>query len=274
MVRWARRILITLLSLVIVGYLSICVVMYVRQGEMIFHPTADGERILALAAAPENEAFDLDREGVSLHGVLLLAPGEGPAPVLMYFGGNADSVSSKVEVFAWLRERGVHLLLVPYRGYDASGGEPAADDLRADALAIYDKLIQHPRVDRGSVYTLGYSLGSGVATYVAHERDLAGVILAAPYRRLSEIASNSYPWLPVQTLIQHDFDSLSLAPEVDEPLLIVHGDADTLIPIEHGKSLVAAWKGGAKLVTLEGLGHQGVPSHAAVPGAIREFMGI
>ena len=272
--RWARRILKTLLALAVVGYISICTFMYLKQGEMIFHPTADGERILALAAAPENEAFDLDRDGASLHGVLLLAPGEGPAPVLMYFGGNADSVSSKVEVFAWMREKGVHLLLVPYRGYDGSSGEPGADDLRADALAIYDKLIQHPRVDRGSVYTMGYSLGSGVATYLAHERDLAGVILVAPYRRLSEIAAKSYPWLPVTTLIQHDFDSLSLAPEVEEPLLIVHGDADTLIPIEHGKSLVSVWKGGAKLLTLEGLGHFGVPSHAAVPGAMREFMGL
>ncbi|HFE47582.1 MAG TPA: hypothetical protein ENJ18_19190 [Nannocystis exedens] len=272
--RWARRILKTLLAFAIVGYLAICIFMYVKQGEMIFHPTDDGERILALAAAPENEAFDLDRDGVILRGVLLLAPGEGPAPVLIYFGGNADSVSSKVEVFAYLRERGVHLLLVPYRGYDASGGEPTADDLRTDALAIYDKLTLHPRVDRGSIYTMGYSLGSGVATYLAHERELAGVILAAPYRRLSEIAANGYPWLPVETLIQHEFDSLSLAPEVEEPLLIVHGDADTLIPIAHGESLASVWKGGAKLVRLDGLGHHGVPSHAAVPGAIREFMGL
>ena len=40
--------------------------------------------------------------------------------------------------YAWLRDAGVHLLLLPYRGYDGCGGTPSADGLRADALAAYE----------------------------------------------------------------------------------------------------------------------------------------
>ena len=257
----------------VLGYVGICAFMYASQEELIFHPTAHAEQMATLCASEQSEAFDLERDEAELHGALIVADVDAPAPVLMYFGGNAEAVDGRAEDYAWMRQAGVHLLLLPYRGYDGCSGSPSADGLRADALAAYDRIAAHPKVDPTKIYALGYSLGSGVATHLAHERELAGLMLAAPFRRLGEIAEGSYPWLPVASLIEHDFDSLGYAPDIRTPLVVVHGDADTLIPMDHGKSLVDAWGGPARLVPLKGQGHNGSSTHADAQQALREMLG-
>jgi len=274
-VRWgriAKRVTVQL----VLAYVVICVGMYVAQDGLIFHPTADAAGIEGLVAAAENEAFELEREDVRLRGALLLArdgaQSGAKAPALMYFGGNAEAVAYKAEPFAWIREGGAHVLLLPYRGYDGSEGQPGAERMRADALAAYDRLAADPRVDAAQIYGMGYSMGTGVATYLAHERELAGLVLVAPFRRLGEIAEGSYPWLPVGLLLAHDFDSLGLAPEIDEKLLLVHGDADTMIPIEHGLAIREAWGGPSELLRLEGRGHDGVSTHPQTMASIRRFL--
>lgn len=264
------------LALLLIAYAAICVGMYVAQEGLIFHPTADAAGIDGLVAAAENDAFELDRGDARLHGALLLAKGSAdtaaPAPALMYFGGNGEAVARKAGPFAWIREGGAHVLLLPYRGYDGSEGAPGADRMRADALAAYDRLAADPRVDAGRIYAMGYSMGTGVATYLAHERDLAGLVLVAPFRRLGEIAEGSYPWLPVGLLLAHDFDSISLAPEISERLLLIHGDADTLIPIDHGEALREAWGGPGELLRLAGRGHDGVSTAPETMASLRRFL--
>ena len=270
--RWFRRIALVLVSLLSVGYVAICVLMYQAQAEMIFHPTHEGAVMQSLRDDPANESFDLEREGAELHGALVLAPGEAPAPLLIYFGGNAEAVGHKAETFAWLKEARAHLLFLPYRGYDGSTGAPGADELRADSLAAFDAAIANPRVDATRVYAMGYSLGSGLASHLAHQRQLAGVVLVAPFRRLGELAEGSYPWLPVAALLEHDFDTLGVAPETDEKLLVVHGTDDTMIPIEHGRDVVSAWKGPAELLVLDGQGHNGSSGDPRTQRAVRAFM--
>jgi dienelactone hydrolase len=271
---WFRRIALALAAFMVLGYLAICVFMYGSQEELIFHPTHEGAAMQALREAPGNEVFDLHREDAELHGALVLAPVEQPAPLLMYFGGNAEPVALKAESFAWMKEHRAHLLFLPYRGYDGSTGSPGADDMRADVLAAYDSVRTNPHVDPKQIYAMGYSLGSGLASYLAHQRELAGVVLVAPYRRLGEIAETAYPWLPVSSLLAHDFDTLAVAAEVEEQLLVIHGTQDTLIPIEHGHDVVAAWKGPSKLLPLEGQGHNGCSADERTQVALREFMGL
>lgn len=257
----------------VAGYVLICAYMYSAQAELIFHPTSGEAQMKALCEGPA-EAFDLVNDGIELHGALLLSKADAPAPVLMYFGGNAESVSGRADDYEWMRDAGVHLLLLPYRGYDGCGGAPGADGIRADALAAYDHLAEHPRVDPTRIYALGYSLGSGVADYLSTQRKLAGLMLVSPYRRLGEIAEQEYPWLPVSSLIEHDFENLAYAPNNETPLIVAHGDQDALIPIDHGRDIVEAWKGPAQLVTLEGHAHNGSSTHPRAQAALREMLGL
>ena len=119
---------------------------------------------------------------------------------------------------------------VPYRGYGASTGSPGGAEILEDALAVYDALVKRPEVDGSRVVTWGLSLGTGVAVHVARHRPVAGVVLLAPYGRLSAIGQDHYPWMPVSLLFRHEVDAAADAREIDAPMLGLHGENDRVIP--------------------------------------------
>ena len=65
-----------------------------------------------------------------------------------------------------------------YRGYAASSGRPSAEALLSDSLLIFDQLQQAHARER--VIAVGFSIGSGVAAYLARHRPAAGLILVTP----------------------------------------------------------------------------------------------
>lgn len=265
--RWLRRTLAGLAAL----YLVVCAAVFVLQGALLFHPTtlADGD---VPAAPADAQPLEVAVDGAVLRGVLIPGHGEGPRPTVLYFGGNAERVRQRAHDRSWLRELGWNLVLVSYRGYDDSTGSPSADALLRDAVAVHDAVATRPDVDRNHVIAWGSSLGSGLAARVARERDLAGTILAAPYARLSDIAADAYPWLPVRWLFRHEIDTLHDAPAINEPLLVVHGSDDTLIPPDHGRRIVGAWGGPARFVAVPAAAHNSLYGRPELRTAVEAFL--
>jgi len=109
------------------------------------------------------------------------------------------------------------LALVNYRGYGASEGSPSERALFADALLVLDALRERPDVDPARVALVGRSLGSGVATYVAANRPVAGVALVSPYDSVTALARRQFPWLPIELLLRHPFDSRSRGKGMPKP---------------------------------------------------------
>lgn len=217
------------------------VLIYFLQERLIFFPqplTADP--LKANTGAAIEEVTLVATDGASLHGWLMKASAtQAPAPVLIYFGGNAEEVS-------WLASTagqyaGWSLLMMNYRGYGRSEGKPGEAELFADALQIYDYAVR--RAAGGRVALMGRSLGSGVAVYVAALRPVAGVILVSPYDSVESVAKGIYPFLPISLMLKHRFDSLSRAPGIKAPLLCLVASGDRVIPRPHSERLYAAWGG-------------------------------
>lgn len=266
---WIRRTLIT----VALGYGLICAVMFLAQGFLLFLPTEQtAEQAEVLRARPDVEPLRVSTDGVVLEGVMLRGQGPGPRPTVLYFGGNAEAVGRRVADRGWVREAGWNLVLVSYRGYDQSSGSPSAEALLADGLVVFDAIAQRPDVDPERVVAWGFSLGTGIATHLAWQRPLAGVILAAPYTRLSNIAAEQYPWLPVRALFRHEIDSESWAAEVTEPVLVLHGEQDTLITPAHSEHLAEVWSGPAQRLVLPAAGHNDLGHHAGLRPAVEAFL--
>ncbi len=243
-------------------YLAMCAVMFVAQDELLFHPTSipddEHERLEALE---DVEVLSVEVEGATLQGFFRRGVGQGPRPTVLYFGGNGQSVWQQVERKRWVADMGYNLAFVSYRGYDRSTGSPSGEALTADALAVYDALVQRADVLDHQMLTWGFSLGTGMAVHVACNRPVAAVVLMAPYDTLASVAAGHYPFLPVRWLFQHEVDSVSCGAKVDAPALILHGEGDSTIPADHGKRLADAWGGEAKFVVLGGPGHNDLPSH-------------
>ena len=192
-----------------------------------------------------------------------------PAPVVIYFGGNAEEVSWMLEE-APRRAPGVGWLLIDYRGYGSSEGSPSEAALTSDGLAWYDYATGTLKASK--VFLFGRSLGSGVAVQLAAERPLAGVILVAPFDSLVEVAKRHYPYLPVDWMLKHRFDSIGRAPKIAVPLLCLVAADDRIIPAEHSRRLYAAWGGPKQWVELQGAGHNSTDSAPAFWENIWKFL--
>src|SRR5690606_28994105 len=131
------------------------------------------------------------------------------------------------------------VLLVSYRGYSGNPGTPSEEGLYADGRAALDWLAAHG-VDGASTVVYGASLGSGVATKMAAERELAAVVLEAPYTSTVDVAALRFPVVPVGWLMKDRFESFARIAKITEPVLVMHGDRDTVIPQTLGRRLYEA----------------------------------
>ena len=256
-----------ILAAVVVG---LPLVMYLLQERLIFYPRplSDAYREAIAQRYPNAESFFVEAsDGTRLHAWhVKAAPG---APLVLYFGGNAEEVSWMLDEVS-RRAPAVGWLLTDYRGYGASGGSPSEAALVSDALAWYD--FSDKKLQTKSVYVFGRSLGSGVAVQLAAARPVAGVILVAPFDSLVEVAKRHYPYLPVSWMLKHRFDSLSRAPRLDVPLLCLAATRDHVIPAEHAKRLYDAWGGPKRWVALEGADHNSTDEHPDYWPSIMAFL--
>ncbi|HWM43464.1 MAG TPA: alpha/beta fold hydrolase [Burkholderiales bacterium] len=252
---------VTIIAVVVVGF---PLLMYLAQDSLIFFPQPQGEaRRAQIASQRAVESRFIDAaDGTRLHAWHV--KGE---PLVMYFGGNAEEVSWMLDDAA-RRAPGTGWLLVDYRGYGSSGGSPSENALVADALRWYDHLSPEHR----KIYLFGRSLGSGVAVQLAAHRPVAGLILVAPFDSLVAVGKRHYPFLPVDWMLKHRFDSIALAPQLKAPLLCIVATADEIIPAEHSKRLYDAWGGEKRWVALEGAGHNSTDNAANYWTSIAAFL--
>jgi uncharacterized protein len=242
---------------------GICVLAYLTQERLIFFPQPLDERsaLDIQRSHPRAEIFELETDdGVRLRGWLVDGPARGPWPLVIYFGGNAEEVSWLVPEFS--RVPAWAALLVNYRGYGLSQGRPAEPTLYRDALALYDHAIQRADIDPRRIVAVGRSLGTGVATYLASQRPVAGVVLISPYDSLVEVARAAYPFLPVNLILRHRFESAARAPSIHAPLLALAAAQDDIIRPERSRQLARAWGGPIRLEVLTGVDHNTIQSHS------------
>ena len=250
-------------------------VVYLAQDALIFYrqPLPEARRAEVARRYPAvQEVFLQARDGTRLHAWHAKAPGTGPedAPLVLYFGGNAEEVSWMLESLG--EAPGVSWLLVDYRGYGLSGGSPGEAAMVSDAIEWLDHAIRIPGVNPARVFAFGRSLGSGVAVALAAERPLAGLILATPFDSLAAVAKRYYWYLPVDLLLKHRFDSVARAPLLKQPLLCLIAERDEVIPPVHGERLFDAWGGAKRKVVLQDAGHNSTDAHPMFWPAIRGFL--
>lgn len=236
----------------------------------MFYPRDAGPRPPAPAGWRLEDVSFAAADGVRLVGLLALPPVEHP-PLVIYFGGNAEEVTSFAPFVAeTYGPRAV--LLVNYRGYGASGGKPGEAALVADGAALFDWAARRGDIDGTRIALHGRSLGSGVAVQVAAMRPARCVILTSPFDSALEVAKRMYPWLPVSLFMRHPFDSMARARAITIPALVLIGEADTLIPRWHSERLAAAWGGPVERVSFEGFGHNDLDVNPRYAEAVRAFL--
>lgn len=207
--------------------------------------------------------------------LLLTSTLSGDALWALYLHGNGSLIGSggNVARYRMLRAAGFNVVAVEYRGFGASAavGPPSEAGLYADGRAAWAYLTGTLGVTPERIVLYGWSLGSGVATYLAARHAAAGLITEGAYTRLPDVGQALYPWLPVSLVMRNRFDNLGRAGALDEPWLVFHGRDDTLIPFSHAEALAAA-SDRARLVPLDAGHNDGVMAdERRAAAALRRF---
>ena len=73
---------------------------------------------------------------------------------------------------------------------------------------------------------------------MAAEKDVGGLVLDAPYTSIVDVAAVSYPYLPVRPFVLDRYETMKFLPQVTAPLLVLHGEDDSVVPVEMGKAVM------------------------------------
>ncbi|MGC1174410.1 alpha/beta hydrolase [Polaromonas sp.] len=238
------RVITLLAALVVLGYLALCAALFIFQRSLIYYPQP---RSMGTAATTLHfKVTDAD---------LVVTARQMASPnAILYFGGNAEDVSSNLQSFsAAFPAHAIYLL--HYRGYGGSTGSPTEKAIQSDALALFD----HVRKKHPNVMVIGRSLGSGVAVQVASQRPVSRLVLVTPYNSLQELAVRQFPYFPVKWLLTDRFESGEYAPQVTAPTLLVTAEHDEVIPMWSSRQLFARFnQGSARFEILPGTSHNTV----------------
>ncbi|HEY3219195.1 MAG TPA: alpha/beta hydrolase [Gemmatimonadales bacterium] len=213
----------------------------IGYGEKIELRMQDGTRLVGWYLPPAAEGGEGRR-------------GAAKTAALLWFYGNGETIAAIWPIIRDFRPPHAALLVVDYPGYGASGGRATEAGMYEAADLALNALRNRPDVDPKRIYVYGRSLGSVAATHTAATHDVAGLILESPLTSAHGMAARHYRIFP-RFLVRLRLDNIGTIPRIHCPVLIFHGTADMLVPIQMGRDVAAAAGGPVEFVMIEGAGH-------------------
>lgn len=220
------------------------------------------------------EAVAVDKE-LQLQGLSVHQP--NAKVTVLYFGGNRSHIDDAAPSLS--RHVGhcpVNFTLFDYRGYGRTHGTPNVDNLRQDALRIFDDVRARTQ---GPLIVHGHSLGSFMAGYVAQQRKVDGLVLETTATNISEIVKERTPWYAkpfvrfeiVDSLLP--IDNAQAVSQFRGPSLVITGEKDQTTPAPLGEKVYQSIPSVKKRhLLIEGAGHSGNLSRKEVQEAYCGFV--
>lgn len=202
---------------------------------------------------PAEDVWFRASDGTELHG--WFAPAPDPAGAILYCHGNGGNLTYLSDVAAGWVERGWSVFLFDYRGYGRSSGAPSEEGLYLDAEAAWDTLARQEEVDRERIVLFGQSLGGAVATELALRRKPRALVLEATFTRVADMAYRVVPLPGIGRLVRAKYATIEKIPRLSIPILVSHGNRDTMVPFEMGRRVYEAARDPRRFVEVEGADH-------------------
>ena len=155
---------------------------------------------------------------------------------ILFLHGNAGSLENRIHKINHFKDMNVNFLLISWRGFSGNKGKPTEKGLYEDAKSAV-AWLKSKAVNENNIIIYGESLGTGVATEIAQNKNFAGIILESPFTSMVDAGKNQYPYLPVRLLLKDKYESNKKIKNIKSPILIMHGKVDTLVPFDMGKKM-------------------------------------
>ena len=263
---WFVRLAVALMSL----YAVVIAGMYFAQTWLLFPTTLAGMARVQLPTSTQHIEVKTP-DGEVLVGVRIpsFVGSAHDAPTLVGFGGNAANADVAALILHNLfPDRDI--VVFHYRGYAPSSGSPSAQALLSDSLVIFDYLRQAGASQ--PIVVVGFSIGSGVAAYLAQHRSVAGLILVTPFDSLTRVAASRLPFLPVRLLFRNPLEPAAELSTSRVPTAILAAGRDSLVLPERTAALRRAVPNLVFDATIAGADHNSIYQAGGFAPALRTAM--
>jgi uncharacterized protein len=271
----SRRVVNFLLYLFI-AYVLLLVLIRIFEHKLVFFPDYPGrlEGDWHPSELPLLEdVYFAAPDGTKLHAWWI--PNSQAKFTFLAFHGNASNVANRALTYEFLGTIPVNVFAVEYRGYGHSDGTPSESGIYQDAEGAYRYLITTKGIDPKTIISYGQSLGTTVASYLAMQHQVAGVVLEAPFPSASVVAKHFYPFLPgVSFLVYGQFATQERLRKISVPLFVVHCTQDPVIPYELGQQVFSTTNSPKTFLRIDGSCHEEASaiSPTQYHAALREFL--
>jgi alpha-beta hydrolase superfamily lysophospholipase len=249
-----KKSVLRIIKIVLLVYVSICVLLYFLQEKIIFLP----EKLARDYRFNFNNEFAevniKTRDHISLNSLLFKS--DSSRGLIFYLHGNAGSLRGWGKVAGAYTDMNYDVFMPDYRGYGKSDGKISSEtQFFQDLQTAYDSMKLRYR--ESNIIVLGYSIGTGPACKIASGNHPKLLVLQAPYYSLTDMMRHNYPLVPT-FLLKYKFETYKFIQACKMPIVIFHGDEDKVIHYNSSVRLREFLKASDTLITLKGQKHNGI----------------
>lgn len=230
-----KRIILSFFFVIITVWTLLSLLLYFYQSNFIFHPKN------SIISSPD--LLSLEYEELTLNTIDNIQinawwiPHPEARATLLFLHGNAGNISHRLDSINIFHQLSLSVLIIDYRGYGKSTGEPSEQGTYIDAETAWNYLTAEKNIESDSIIIFGRSLGGAVASWLAERHASVGLILESSFTSIADIGKHYYPYLPTSLLARIKYSSMTRIANIKSPILIIHSMHDEIIPYKHGKDL-------------------------------------
>jgi len=223
-----------ILSIFVLIYILILLSIYIFQRNLLYHPSENnyyGDKITVSVEKIKIKTKDNIDLIAWYHKKNL-----NEYKTILFLHGNAGSLENRIHKINHFKDININFLIVAWRGFSGNKGKPTEDGLYEDARSSV-RWLKTKGVDEKNLIIYGESLGTGIATEIAQNKNFAGVILESPFTSMIDAGKDKYPFLPVRFLLKDKYESDKKIKNIKSPILVMHGKIDNIVPFYMGKKI-------------------------------------
>ena len=225
--------ILSILGLVVLIYLTITFILYYSQRSLLYHPSENnysGDKLIV----PIDKVKILTDDNIEL--IAWHHKKKGNYKTILFLHGNAGSLENRIHKINHFNYMDVNFLIVAWRGFSGNKGKPTENGLYIDAKSAV-KWLKNKGVNEEDIIIYGESLGTGVGTEIAQNKNFAGIILESPFTSMVDAGADKYPIFPIRLLLKDKYESDKKIKNIKSPILIMHGEVDKIVPFWMGKKM-------------------------------------
>lgn len=224
-----------ILTRVAIVLIALKLIVWWLEPRMAFFPMRGVQETPADAGVPYRDVKIATADGETLHAWWLERT--APRAQVVFFHGNGGNLSLWLDILGELWRRGFSVFAVDYRGYGSSSGTPSERGLYRDAEAAVKVFVEQFRQPGSPVIYWGRSIGAPVAAHAASHMPPDALVLETPMPDVRAVLRTNPVLWGLSFLSSYEFPTTRLLDQYRGPLLVVHGDADSIVPFEAGKAV-------------------------------------